>query len=73
MFQLTKSWKTPQFFKKGKKEDPGNFRPTSLTSVPGIIMEIILGGIKNHLRENVANGHSQQGGEQPESGGESPV
>ncbi|KFO03653.1 RNA-directed DNA polymerase from mobile element jockey, partial [Balearica regulorum gibbericeps] len=39
-------------FKKGKKVDPGNYRPVSLTSVPGKIMEeIMLGLIEKHLKD----------------------
>ncbi|TRZ07504.1 hypothetical protein HGM15179_019602 [Zosterops borbonicus] len=46
----------------GKKEDPGNYRPVSLTSVPGKIMEkIILGGTEKYLEDNAVIGQSQPG------------
>ncbi|KGL95187.1 hypothetical protein N301_09589, partial [Charadrius vociferus] len=38
--------------KKGKKDDLGNYRPVSLTSVPGKMMEqLVLGVISKHLDE----------------------
>lgn len=38
---------------KGKKQDLGNCKPVSLTSVTGKIMEKIVGGIiEKHLKDN---------------------
>ncbi|CAM4704989.1 unnamed protein product [Lepidochelys kempii] len=49
-------------FKKGKKENPGNHRPVSLTSVPGKIMEQVLKeSILKHLEERKVIRNSQHG------------
>ncbi|KFU94790.1 hypothetical protein M959_07392, partial [Chaetura pelagica] len=43
---------TPSY-KKGRKEDPANYRPVSLASVPGKVMkQIILSVIRRHTEDN---------------------
>ncbi|GAB0205570.1 mitochondrial enolase superfamily member 1 [Grus japonensis] len=57
-------WKanvTPTF-KKGKKEDPGNYRSVSLTSIPGKVMEqLILGLTNKHVEEKKVIRSGQHG------------
>ncbi|GAB0209656.1 mitochondrial enolase superfamily member 1 [Grus japonensis] len=49
-------------FRKGKKEDPGNYRPVNLTSIPGKVMEqLILGVINKHVEEKKVIGSGQHG------------
>ncbi|KAK4827982.1 hypothetical protein QYF61_022684 [Mycteria americana] len=49
-------------YKKGVRQDPWNYRPVSLTSVPGKIMEkIILSTTERHLKSNAIIRHTQHG------------
>ena len=54
--------KTIPVSKAAMREDPGNYRPVSLTSVPEKIREkTILGATERHLKNNTIIRHSQHG------------
>ncbi|CAM4576771.1 unnamed protein product, partial [Caretta caretta] len=63
--ELLDDWKKANvvpIFKKGKEEDPGNYRTVSLTSVSGKIMEHVLQEtILKHLEERKVTRNSQHG------------
>ena len=63
--KVSEDWRlasvTP-IYKKGCKEDPGSYRPVSLTSVPSKIMEqIVLREITRHVRDHQGIRPSQCG------------
>uniref|UniRef100_A0A493TP95 Reverse transcriptase domain-containing protein n=1 Tax=Anas platyrhynchos platyrhynchos TaxID=8840 RepID=A0A493TP95_ANAPP len=63
--EVPADWRLPNvtpIYKKGRRADPGNYRPVSLTSVPGKLMEqILLGVIMRHLKGKQAIRPSQHG------------
>ena len=65
MGELSEDWMLASvtlIYKKGCKEDLGNYRPVSLTSVPGQVMEqTVLKEITQHVWDNRGIRPSQHG------------
>jgi len=63
--EMREDWRTVSVtpvFKKGKKEDLGNYRPVSLTSIPGKVMEqLILDVISKQVEEKKVIRSNQHG------------
>ncbi|KAK4807097.1 hypothetical protein QYF61_018438 [Mycteria americana] len=63
--QVPEDWRkvnVAPIFMKGKKEDPENYRPVSLTAIPGKVMEqLILGTISRHTKDEKIIRSSQHG------------
>jgi len=63
--RIPNEWKTSHVtpvFKKGKKSDPGNYRPINLTSIIGKMMDrIVKEDIDHHLESNDILSKSQHG------------
>ena len=62
MFEDWKKANVTPIFKKGEKEDPGNYRPVSFTSVPWKMMEqLILETSSRHIKDKKIISSSHQG------------
>ncbi|PKU36532.1 rna-directed dna polymerase from mobile element jockey- hypothetical protein [Limosa lapponica baueri] len=60
--EVPENWRKVNIIPVFKKEELGNYRPVSLTSIPGKMMErLILGTISKHMEEKKAIRSSQHG------------
>lgn len=60
--EVSADWKLANIFpvyKKCVREDPGNYRPISITSVPGESMKSILSTTEMYLKNNAIIRHGQ--------------